>query len=186
MSARPRRPRVGGIAGGVGTTTVAHLLDAVDVGVVEANGTQGVDVLVTRATAVAVSWAIATAQKMPARPVLVVVAHGSGRWPAVVERRLKMAAAGLDTPVLRLGWVAPLAASDDPWGLLATGVFAPDRKTYRWADPARRFRDDLVTAVLPALDRDTTTASSATVPVSDFGPEPGAGTDDRPAVMRVS
>ncbi|MGY4102036.1 hypothetical protein ACW2Q0_21170 [Nocardia sp. R16R-3T] len=179
MSARPRRPVIGGIAGGVGTTTVAHLLDGIDMGVIEANGTQSVDVLVTRATAVAVSWAISTAQKMPVRPVLVVVAGSEGRWPAVVERRLKMAATNLATPVLRLGWFSPLAASDNPWELLATGVFDADRKTYRWADPARKFRDELVHAVIAAIERETTTAAS------DSDPESADDEHERP-VMRVS
>ncbi|PXX53895.1 hypothetical protein DFR70_12616 [Nocardia tenerifensis] len=178
MSARLRRPVIGGIAGGVGTTTVAHLLDGIDLGVIEANGTQSVDVLVTRATAVAVSWAICTAQKMPARPVLVVVAGSDGRWPAVVERRLKMAAANLATPVLRLPWFTPLPASDNPWDLLATGVFDADRKTYRWAEPARRFRDELVHAVITAIERETSRAAV------DSDPEPADDDRDRP-VMRV-
>ncbi|MBC7300099.1 MULTISPECIES: hypothetical protein [Nocardia] len=169
MSARPRRPVIGGIAGGVGTTTVAHLLDGIDVGVIEANGTQAVDVLVTRATAVAVSWAIATAQQMLTRPVLVVVADSEARWPSVVQRRLKMAATNLDTPVLRLGWLSPLAASDNPWDLLSTGVFDADRKTYRWAEPARKVRDELAQAVRTAIDRETptTTATSETEPIDE-------------------
>ncbi|MFB7878516.1 hypothetical protein ACFC06_24995 [Nocardia sp. NPDC056064] len=164
MSAQARRPVIGGIAGGVGTTTVAHLLDGIDVGVVEANGTQAVDVLVTRARAVAVSWAIATAQQMPVRPVLVVVADSEGRWPSVVRRRLKMAAANLDTPVLRLGWLSPLAASDNPWDLLATSVFATERKTHRWAEVAREFCDELDHAVVTALERETSTAEDISDP----------------------
>ncbi|MGW5453125.1 hypothetical protein [Nocardia sp. NPDC003979] len=172
MSARPRRPVIGGIAGGVGTTTVAHLLGGVDVGVIEANGTQHVDVLVTRATAVAVRWAIATAQKMPVRPVLVVVADSDGRWPSVVRRRLKMAAANLDTPVLRLGWLAPLAASDNPWGLLATGVFATDRKRYRWAEVVREFRDELNRTVVTALEHETSTAQAISDPAPADEHEP--------------
>ncbi|WP_280471290.1 hypothetical protein [Nocardia cyriacigeorgica] len=176
MSAVPRRPVVGGIAGGVGTTTVAHLLDGIDMGVIEANGSQCVDVLVTRATAAAVSWAIATAQRMPVRPILVVVAGSEARWPSVVERRLKMAAANLSTPVLRLPWFSPLAASDNPWELLATGVFDADRKTYRWAEPARKFREELVPAVLALIEREPLTADS------DSELEPN---DEHP-VMRVS
>lgn len=180
MSARPQRPVVGGIAGGVGTTTVAHLLNGIDVGVIEANGTQSVDVLVTRATAVAVSWAITTAHQMPTRPVLVVIADSEGRWPSVVQRRLKMAAANLNTPVLRLGWFSPLAASDNPWDLLTTGVFDADRKTYRWAGPARKFRNELVQAVRTAIERETPTTSATSEP------DPIAeGEHERP-VLRVS
>ncbi|MGW5317799.1 hypothetical protein [Nocardia thailandica] len=135
MSAH-RGPIVGGIAGGVGTTTVAHLVDGIDVGVVDADGTRQVDVLVARSTAVSVNWAITTAKRMWERPILVVVAHGTGHWPAVVERRLKMAAANLDTPILRLPWASPLAASDNPWELLADAAFHADRKAHRWANQA--------------------------------------------------
>ena len=70
-----------------------------------------------------------------------------------------MAAANLDTPVVRLPWFSPLAASDNPWDLLATGVFAADRRTYRWAEPARRFRDQLVPAVRTVIERESSNAA---------------------------
>lgn len=148
---KPGWPRVGGIAGGVGTTTVAHLMNGNDVGAIDANGSQPVEVLVTRATAVAVSWAIQTAQAMPVRPVLVVVACSADRWPTVVEQRLKMAETNLSTPVLRLRWCTQLAASDNPWDLLADAVAAEDRKKYRWSNQAREFQSQLIDAVKAIL-----------------------------------
>lgn len=148
---KPGWPRVGGIAGGVGTTTVAHLMNGKDVGVIDANGTQPVEVVVTQATAVAVSWAIQTAQAMPVRPVLVVVACGGDRWPTVVEQRLKMAETNLSTPVLRLRWCTQLAASDNPWDLLTDAVADEDRKKYRWSNQAREFRSQLIEAVKAIL-----------------------------------
>ncbi|GGK68741.1 hypothetical protein [Nocardia camponoti] len=174
MSTQTRRPIVGGIAGGVGTTTVAHLVDGVDVGVVDAEGTRQVDVLVTRATAVAVNWAISTAKAMRTRPILVVVANSTGHWPAVVERRLKMAATNLSTPVVRLGWCSPLAASDNPWELLAEAAFHPDRKAHRWANDALECHIAVVKAV---QERHSTESSSVPAP---FGGEVAAYPDPAP------
>lgn len=157
-----RRPTVGGIAGGVGATTIAHLIDADDAGVIAATG-QRVDVLVTRSTAVAVTWAVQTAGDMKrngSTPVLVVVAHSPGSWPRVVEQRLRMAATNLDTEVLRLEWCHQLAAAENPWEVLADSVYAEDRRKYRWSDQARQFRDDLIDAVVGVLSRDVDDGSA--------------------------
>ncbi|MGF0320723.1 hypothetical protein [Nocardia fluminea] len=188
MSTQTRRPIVGGIAGGVGVTTTAHLIDGIDVGVVDAQGTRQVDVLVARATAVSVNWAIATAKLMRSRPIIVVVANSTGHWPAVVERRMKMAATNLSTPVIRLEWCSPLAASDNPWELLADAAFHPDRKAHRWANQALEAHIAIVTAVQklhgdeppaagPFGGESTTYPDPEPVPVDDF---------DRRPVKRVS
>lgn len=142
-----RTPQVGGICGGAGATTTAYLIGGQDVGVIAADGSQQVDVLVTRATAVAVGWAIGTAGRMTAPPVLAVVANSSDRWPVAVRQRLSMARANLGAPVLELGWCPPLAASDNPWELLATSVVAGEK----WAATARRFRQALIAALIEAM-----------------------------------
>ena len=160
---RWRTPEVGGICGGAGTTKVAYLIGGRDVGVIAADGSQQVDVLVTRTTAVAVGWAIGTAGRMADVPVLAAVADSGDRWPAAVRQRLAMARANLDVPVLELAWCPPLAASDNPWELLATSVMAGEK----WAAAARRFRQDLITALIEAMsarrgDSHSTTPRSPT------------------------
>jgi hypothetical protein len=156
-----RSPEVGGISGGAGTTTVAYLIGGRDVGVIAADGSQQVDVLVTRTTAVAVGWAISTAGRMADAPVLAVVADSGDRWPAAVRQRLAMARSNLGVPVLELGWCPPLAASDNPWELLANSVVAKEK----WAAAAGRFRQDLIAALIDAMsarrgDTDSTTPPS--------------------------
>jgi hypothetical protein len=157
-----RVPEVGAISGGAGATTVAYLIGGRDVGVIAADGSQPVDVLVTRASAVAVSWAIGTAGRMPDTPVLAVVADSGDKWPAVVRQRLAMARANLGAPVLELGWCSPLAASDNPWELLATSVVASER----WAVTARRFRRDLIAALVEAMSARRDPEHSTTPPPS--------------------
>ncbi|WP_216892146.1 hypothetical protein [Nocardia alni] len=157
-----RTPEVGGISGGAGTTTVAYLIGGCDVGVVAADGAQQVDVLVTRTTAVSVGWAIGTAGQMVDAPVMAVVADSGDRWPAVVRQRLAMARDNLGVPVLELGWCAPLAASDNPWELLATSVVAGEK----WALPARRFRQDLIAALIEAMSARRGASQPTTPPSS--------------------
>ncbi|NKS68220.1 hypothetical protein GS584_02925 [Rhodococcus hoagii] len=113
MNAIVRQPVVGGVDGGVGTTTVAAMIDALDAGRIAPDGTEIVDILVARATAASVKAAIFTAAAMPVRPVLVVVAHSSDRWSPPVEQRLKMVEPNLPA-VVRMGWISYLAACDTP------------------------------------------------------------------------
>ena len=87
----PQVPRVGGVAGGVGTTTVAALLQGTDAGTATAQSTTPVHVLVCRSTASSVQAAVVLAACMPLTPVLAVVADCGDRPPATVRHRLHMA-----------------------------------------------------------------------------------------------
>lgn len=142
MSPRVRQPVVGGIAGGVGTTTIADLIEAIDDGIVIDAGQ--VDILVARSTASSVKAAIEAAAAMTVAPVLVVVAHSHDRCPPPAEQRLKMAEPNL-AGLVRLDWISYLAGCDDPWSQLTTAMFADIPP--KWVRQASRAREQLLASV---------------------------------------
>ena len=85
------RPRVGGVAGGVGTSTIASLVDGADVG---AWSMGPLDVLVCRPTASSTAAAQRILggdfQLLGCRPVLVVISDGLPGTPADSAARLTM------------------------------------------------------------------------------------------------
>ncbi|NKR28849.1 hypothetical protein GS966_27775 [Rhodococcus hoagii] len=185
MNAIVRQPVVGGVDGGVGTTTVAAMIDALDAGRIAPDGTEIVDILVARATAASVKAAIFTAAAMPVRPVLVVVAHSSDRWSPPVEQRLKMVEPNLPA-VVRMGWISYLAACDNPWSALVEGIYA--QYPSKWAEGARRVREQIVSAVTPLVMRPP--ASRAHLgyvePLTDAATDPSADPDEPVPRARVS
>lgn len=85
-----RRPIVVGVAGGVGTSTVALALGGEDLGIYRAG--DDVDVVVCRSTASSMELAHAVVNDMHIRAavVLVMVADSPGRPPSVVRSMLRM------------------------------------------------------------------------------------------------
>ncbi len=163
----PQVPRVGGVAGGVGTTVVAALLQGIDVGVVNPEGIEPVQVLVCRSTAHSVQAAVILAARMPRTPVVVVVADCGDRPPASVRHRLHMAEPNL-AAIVRVPWWPSLRDLDDPAARIsevAWGGVAPSR-------PERSVPgvlDALVTAVTPLV--------TASPPAAQTRPPPDAATD---------
>lgn len=151
-----RQPVVGGVDGGVGITTVAAMIEALDAGRISADGSEIVDILVARSTAASVKAAIGAAAVMPVRPVLVVVAHSADRWSPPVEQRLKMVEPNLPA-VVRMGWISYLAACDDPWSALVEGIYEPYPP--KWAGAARRVREEIVAAVTPLVMQPPTSSA---------------------------
>ncbi len=137
----PQVPRVGGVAGGVGTTTVAALLQATDAGIITAQSTTPVQVLVCRSTASSVHAAVTLAARLPLSPVLVVVADCGDRPPSTVRHRLRMAEPNLAALVL-LPWWPSLREADDP----ATRV-----RTVAWGEAAPTRSERSLPGVLDAL-----------------------------------
>jgi len=145
----PQVPRVGGVAGGVGATVVAALLQAADAGTVTAEGVDRVHVLVCRSTASSVQAAVVLAARMPLTPVLAVVADCGDRTPGSVRHRLHMAEPNL-AGVVRVPWWPSLRELDDPASRVAA---------LAWGDatPSRSERtvpgvlDALITAVTPLV-----------------------------------
>ncbi len=164
----PQVPRVGGVAGGVGTTTVAALLQGTDAGTVTAQSTTPVHVLVCRSTASSVQAAVVLAACMPLTPVLAVVADCGDRPPATVHHRLHMAEPNL-AGVVRVPWWPSLREADDPAERVAALAWGD-------ASPSRSERsvpgvlDALVTAVTPLVVAPPTRAH----PPPDAATEPTA------------
>jgi hypothetical protein len=87
--AQLRQPRVAGVAGGVGTTTIARALAALDCDRYEAG--EPVDVLVARATLYSLGCAQQVLASTPRAPVLAVVGELPGSAPTAPTRaRLRM------------------------------------------------------------------------------------------------
>jgi len=164
----PQVPRVGGVAGGVGTTTVAALLQGTDAGTVTAEGVDGVHVLVCRSTASSVQAAVVLAACMPLTPVLAVVADCGDRPPATVRHRLHMAEPNL-AAIVRVPWWPSLREADDPAERVAALAWGD-------ASPSRSERsvpgvlNALVTAVTPLVVAPPTRAH----PPPDADDEPTA------------
>ncbi|EHI39058.1 hypothetical protein OPAG_08324 [Rhodococcus opacus PD630] len=158
MSAVIRQPVVGGITGGAGTSMIAAMIDGYDVGKIAGDGTDVVDVLLTRSVDSAVKDAIAAATAMPVRPVLVVVAHSPERWPAPVTQRLKMAEPNLPG-VIHVSWISFLAGCVDPWSELVSGIY--QQYPPKWAAIARQERERIVAAVTPLVMRPAVVLDSA-------------------------
>lgn len=139
-------PRVGGIGGGVGTSVVAALIEAQDLGVV--TDAAAIEVLVCRSTASSVTKAIALATSVPVRPVLVVVDDCPNPWVPEVTARVK--SADIDHK-MRLRWIDPLRAAANPVQTAASAVWAQDERPRKWLLGLREDRDRLVTAVIDVL-----------------------------------
>ena len=163
----PQVPRVGGVAGGVGTTVVSALLQCTDAGVVNPDGTDRVQVLVCRSTASSVQAAVVLASRMPISPVLAVVADCGDRPPASVRHRLHMAEPNL-TGIVRVQWWPSLREADDPADRIsdvAWGGVAPSRSERS----VPGVLDELVAAVTPLV--------TASPPAARTRPPPAADSD---------
>jgi hypothetical protein len=142
-----RAPILVGVAGGVGTTTIATVLGSTDRSVYRAG--LSVDVLVCRSTAASLAASLVAVQSAPGRPVLLVVADAPGKAPKTAAARMRMVQAHT-TAVLYLPWVEQLREVDTPATDLATAVRAGE--TPKWALPARTAFAELLTALVPLLN----------------------------------
>lgn len=155
-----RRPRVGGVAGGVGTSTIAALLSCDDAGVLTAPGTEPVDALVCRSTASSVRAAIAVAAQMTSPPVLVVVADCPAKIPTNARHRLRMADPNL-AAVVYVPWWAALRDADDPARHIAAQARAP--RAVKAARSVHTVFDQLVAAITPLLTSSSPPTPTPTV-----------------------
>lgn len=141
-------PRVAGVAGGVGTTLVARMLDtAADYG--QHRPGEAVEVLVCRSVPGQVATAIASATSLDVRPVLVIVDDCPQRdWLRTVTQRVEMARPNLPA-VLRVRWIEQLRAVDNPHEALDTGLHAHQYREDipRWCEPAFQDAAPLIAAV---------------------------------------
>lgn len=138
----PRRPKIGGVAGGVGTSVVAALIGGEDIGVVSAG--DAVDVLVCRSVSSQVALATRLAAAAPVAPVVVINADCGNRPPHQVRERARMLEPNVPS-LLRLPWIEQARSmGDPPAGLRAAAIAdTPDP----WARDLRQFRGQLITEV---------------------------------------
>ncbi|UZJ26880.1 hypothetical protein RHODO2019_17955 (plasmid) [Rhodococcus antarcticus] len=141
-----RAPILTGVAGGVGTTTIATVLGSTDRGVYRPG--LSVDVLVCRSTATSLASSLTAVQSAPGRPVLLVVADAPGTPPKTAAARMRMVQAHT-TAVIYLPWVAQLRDSDTPAQDLAAAVRAAQPP--KWALPARAAFAELLDTLVPLL-----------------------------------
>lgn len=126
------RPFIAGVGGGVGTTTLAAALAALDREIYRA-GTP-VDLLVARATMYSLGCAQRAIAVTPAPPLLAVVAAGPGTsLPGVVKTRLRMTEPHL-VGVVYVPYVVEWDARDDPHFDAAAAV-----RTDQRSKPMRAF-----------------------------------------------
>lgn len=141
-----RRPRIGGVAGGCGTSTVAELVGAQDVGVVTAG--VSVDVLVCRS----VSWQLKLVQTLvdqaPTAPILVINADAPTRPPAQVRDRARLVEPNVPA-LLWLPWLDPLRSMSDPAAQLRDSAVADSPE--KWVLGARSVRHELIDALTHLL-----------------------------------
>jgi predicted secreted protein len=146
-----RPPLLGSVAGGVGATVLAALLQCEETGVVAADGSQPVDVLVCRSTARSVRDAIAIASRMRPAPVLAVVADCPQNAPSAVRHRLHMAGPNLPA-IVRVPWWGWLRDVDDPPADTATLAWG-EVATTKAGKSVQSVRAELVNGVTPLLRR---------------------------------
>lgn len=141
-----RAPLVCGVAGGVGTTTIAAALQARDVGVYR--GGQA-DIVVCRSTTISVGAAHRVVGLVPGKPVLVVVADGPLRTPAPVKARLTMVEPHI-TALVRMPYVEHWRQIDNAFAQAAAVLREADRVP-KWLAPWAAALKQLIDAVLPLV-----------------------------------
>ena len=116
-----RQPRIAGVGGGVGTTTITHALWAFDADLYSAG--EPVDVLVCRTTTLSLGDALGAVGAAPAPPVLAVVADlpAGARVPLLtgpVKARLRMVEPHV-AALVAVPFVTEWRGDDDPYSKAA-------------------------------------------------------------------
>jgi hypothetical protein len=129
-------PLIAGVAGGVGTTTLARALYGIDCGIYTAR--DWVDVLVARSSMYSLGCAQRAIAAAPERPILAVVAEQPrSRLSGTAKARLRMTEPYVRTTVL-VPYVGGWADVDDPHAAAAQVLQAPEL-----SKPVRPFADAL-------------------------------------------
>jgi hypothetical protein len=153
-------PRIAGVAGGVGTTTLSAALRGIDLGVYRAG--DPVDVLVARATMVSLGAAQRALAATPGPPPLlaVVADQARGGLPDNAGHRLRMTEGRLSA-IVHVPYVQGWRHLDNPYlsayETLTGGLTQrlPGRAARGFAAAAR----EIAQAITPRLDRGTAAAA---------------------------
>lgn len=169
-----RAPLVCGVAGGVGTTTIATALHARDLGVYCGGPA---DIVVCRSTSSSVGAAHRVINAIPGAPVLVVVADGPLWTPAPVKARARMVEPHL-TALVWMPYVEQWRHTDDALKHAKAVSSHPDGMP-KWLHPWAAALGQLGKAVLPLLEDPSTAPISTGVSSQPTHNAPGAAGDHR-------
>lgn len=181
-----RAPRVCGVAGGVGTTTIATALHGRDLGVYCGGPA---DIVVCRSTSSSVGAAHRVINAIPGAPVLVVGADGPLRTPAPVKARARMVEPHL-TALVWMPYVEQWRHTDDALQHAKAVSSHPDGMP-KWLQPWAAALRQLGTAVLPLLEGPSSAPAATTVtsppatPAAGSSPEPRGPGQQRPSLVVV-
>jgi hypothetical protein len=153
-----RAPLVCGVAGGVGTTTIAAALRARDLGVYHGGPA---DIIVCRSTSSSVGAAHRVVNTVVGKPVLVVVADGPLRTPAAVKARVRM----VEPHVAALVWMPYVEHWRQIDQALEQAVAVPHHpeSVPKWLRPWAGALMRVADAVLPLVDRAPSTPPASGV-----------------------
>ena len=182
-----RAPLVCGVAGGVGTTTIATALHGRDLGVYCGGPA---DIVVCRSTSSSVGAAHRVINAIPGAPVLVIVADGPLRTPAPVKARARMVEPHL-TALVWMPYLEQWRHTDDALKHAKAVSSHPDGIP-KWLQPWAAALRQLGTAVLPLLEglsrapAGTTVSSQPPAHAPGSSPEPrGPTQQQRPSLVVV-
>ena len=182
-----RAPLVCGVAGGVGTTTIATALHGRDLGVYVGGPA---DIVVCRSTSSSVGAAHRVINAIPGTPVLVVVADAPLRTPAPVKARARMVEPHL-AALVWMPYVEQWRHTDDALTHAKAVSSHPDGMP-KWLHPWAAALHQLGTAVLPLLEGPSSApvATSATNQPAPNAPAPsheprGPAQQQRPSLVVV-
>ncbi|GGG01410.1 hypothetical protein GCM10007304_14230 [Rhodococcoides trifolii] len=146
-----RIPHVSGVAGGVGTTLAATLLDIRSDYGVRRHG-ETVDVLVCRSVPSQIAQSIAASMSQGRPPVLVVVDDGPLPWPRTSKQRIEMARPNIPH-IVRIPWIDRLRSLDDPHASIFEALHGHDYldELPRWIRPVQIAAEQLTAAVTAVL-----------------------------------
>lgn len=166
-----RQPVIAGVAGGVGTTTLAAALHATDGGVFA--GRSPADVLVCRDTVASLGGAHRAVTAAPGRPLLVVVPSTGERMPRPARARLEMVTPHAE--VAHVPWVGRWREVTDPWAQAATVLTTAreqlDKPLRGYAQAMQQLRDT-VQQRLQAEPPTVPAPPTAPAPPAAFGTHP--------------
>lgn len=174
MTARiPRRPRIGGVAGGVATSIVAALIGGEDLGVIAPG--DDVDVLVCRSVSHQLTLATRIAAAAPSAPVVVISADSPRSAPHQVRERARMLEPNVPA-VVWLDWIEQARSMSTPPADLRAAAISDDPEP--WSLRLRAFRHTLIAAVTDLL------SSPASVGLDD--PHTSSPDEEQPRLRRTS
>lgn len=143
-----RAPLVCGVAGGVGTTTIAVALHARDGGVYQGGPA---DIIVCRTTSTSVAAAHQAVNTVGGQPVLVVVADAPLRTPAPVRARLRMVQPHI-TALVAMPYVPAWREIDQALAQARLILRVPCEQVPKWLRPWATALRQIMDAVLPLVE----------------------------------